>query len=60
MSYCTPNDPTEEPLYSWITCPECDGEGRVMTAKLYPTGHTEVIETCPYCNGDGEVIFEQE
>ena len=60
MGYCTPNSPEDEPLHSWITCPECDGEGYVMIAKLYPTGHAEVIETCQYCNGDGEVIFEQE
>ena len=53
MGYCTPNDPTEEPLHSWITCPECEGEGYVYV-------HDGEDVCCPECNGDGEVIFEQE
>jgi hypothetical protein len=34
-------------------CETCNGEGETMIAKLYPSGHTEVIDTCPDCNGTG-------
>ena len=42
---------------TYIYCPACGGDGRQMTAKLYPTGHTEVWETCDFCNGEGD--FEE-
>lgn len=41
------------PIEDTIECETCNGEGQVMVAKLYPSGHTEVNETCPDCNGDG-------
>ena len=53
MGYCTPNSPEDEPLYSWVTCPRCEGEG------ISYNEDGEMCE-CIECNGDGEVIFEQE
>jgi hypothetical protein len=41
------------PIEDTIECETCNGEGQVMVAKLYPSGHTEVNETCTDCNGDG-------
>lgn len=38
---------------SYPVCEDCQGIGRVIEAKLYPSGHTEVWETCPNCNGEG-------
>jgi hypothetical protein len=42
------------------TCHECNGEGKVMVAKLYPSGHTEVWETCETCSGEGYIEEEKE
>ena len=53
MGYCTPNDPTEEPLYSWIVCPNCDGDGWIENED-------GDIEKCCRCDGEGEIVFEQE
>ena len=53
MGYCTPNSPEDEPLYSWVTCPKCDGDGWIENED-------GDIEKCSRCNGDGEIIFEQE
>lgn len=50
--YCTPNNPEDEPYYSWIPCPDCDGEGWIE--------NEECVEKCTKCDGDGEVIFENE
>lgn len=36
-------------------CPQCEGSGQTMVAKLYPSGHTEVNETCDMCDGGGEI-----
>lgn len=36
-------------------CDTCEGVGTTLMAKMYPTGHTEVIEECPDCNGEGQV-----
>jgi hypothetical protein len=41
------------------TCENCNGEGTVMVAKLYPNGHTEVNEKCPECDGDGEILVSE-
>ena len=51
MGYCTPNDPTEEPLS--MPCPECDGVGLA-------SAHDGELVVCHKCEGWGEVIFEQE
>ena len=53
MGYCTPNDPTDEPLHSWITCPDCNGDGWIENED-------GDIEKCYRCDGEGEIIFEQE
>lgn len=39
-------------------CEDCNGDGQVLKAKLYPTGHTEVNETCDKCRGDGFIEKE--
>ena len=41
----------------YVKCPDCYGEGRIMIAKMYPSGHTECWENCEFCNGDGD--FEE-
>ena len=53
MGYCTPTSPEDEPLYSWVTCPKCDGDGWIENED-------GDIEKCSRCNGDGEIVFEQE
>ena len=50
MGYCTPNNPEDEPYYSWVTCPECDVEGCIDNG--------DCVEKCPLCNGYGEVVFD--
>lgn len=37
----------------YVECPECGGSGEILTAKLYPTGHTEVMKECKFCDGFG-------
>ena len=39
-------------------CPECNGRGEQMIARMYPTGHTECWEPCEFCEGEGN--FEEE
>ena len=53
MGYCTPNNPEDEPMYSLVTCHECDGEGWIENED-------GDMEKCYHCDGDGEVIFENE
>ena len=53
MSYCTPNNPEEEPLCSWIKCPDCNGDGWIENEE----GN---IEKCSRCDGEGEIVFEKE
>ena len=36
-----------------VDCPECNGEGEVMIARLYPSGHTECWDPCEFCDGEG-------
>ncbi len=52
-SVSKPKELVEEPI-----CETCNGTGQVMTAKLYPTGHTEVNEDCPDCDGSGFIDTE--
>lgn len=35
-------------------CEDCNGTGRTLSARLYPSGHTEVDVECPTCEGTGE------
>ena len=42
---------------TYVYCPECRGDGKIMVAKLYPSGHSECWETCDFCNGEGD--FEE-
>lgn len=51
--YCTPNNPEEEPYYSMVKCPDCDGDGWIENED-------GDVEKCSRCDGDGEVIFENE
>ncbi len=52
MGYCTPNNPEDEPYYSMVKCPDCDGEGWIE--------NEECVVKCTKCDGEGEVIFENE
>jgi len=40
-------------------CEECNDTGRVMKAKLYPSGHTEVWEDCEKCQ-EKESMFKKD
>jgi hypothetical protein len=44
----------------FIECEECNGQGTVLVAKLYPNGHCEESDTCSVCNGDGEIVHHIE
>ena len=39
-----------------VTCEKCKGEGKYMTAHLYPGGHTEVDHFCDECDGEGFIL----
>lgn len=39
-------------------CDTCEGAGTVMTAKMYPTGHTEVTEAYQDCDGEGQIEID--
>ena len=39
-------------------CPECNGSGEQMIARMYPSGHTECWEPCEFCEGEGQ--FEED
>ncbi len=41
----------------YVLCPNCGGEGTVMEARLYPSGHTEIWVDCEFCYGYGQ--FEE-
>ena len=47
-------------IIKYIDCPECNGEGKQMIARMYPSGHIECWEDCEFCDGDGEGNFEEE
>ena len=40
-------------------CEECNDTGKVMKAKLYPSGHTEVWEDCEKCQKK-EIMFKKD
>ena len=39
-----------------ITCPECHGQGRVVTVQRTFLGDMQTASTCPRCNGIGTTI----
>lgn len=39
-----------------VTCPECDGKGRVVTVQRTFLGDMQSATTCPECQGAGTVI----
>ncbi len=39
-----------------VTCPECDGKGRVVTVQRTILGDMQSATTCPECQGAGTVI----
>ena len=39
-----------------ITCPECDGKGRVVTVQHTFLGDMQSATTCPKCQGTGTII----
>lgn len=41
-------------------CEECNGFGKVIIAKLYPNGHTEIEEECVACSGEGYIVTNSE
>lgn len=50
----------EEDGVKYYACPECRGRGEILTAKLYPSGHTEVWERCEVDECDNGYIHEEE
>lgn len=55
LSYLTPLFDKDK---EYTECENCCGDGQIMTAHLYPGGHTECIETCPECKGEGQIEIE--
>ena len=51
MGNCTPCNPEDEPYYSWVTCPNCDGDGWIENEN-------GDVEKCSRCDGEGEVVFD--
>lgn len=45
--------------FNEVNCPDCRGRGTVLVAKMYPSGHTEVLEDCEFCEGAG-FFYEDE
>ena len=43
------------------TCPQCDGQGRVVTQSqsMFGFGTVQSVQTCPTCHGEGKVIKEK-
>lgn len=39
-----------------VTCPECGGQGRVVTVQQTFLGNMQTATTCPKCNGTGQTI----
>ena len=39
-----------------VTCPECDGKGRVVTVQHTFLGDMQSASTCPKCQGTGTII----
>ena len=39
-----------------ISCPECDGRGRVVSVQQTFLGNMQTSQTCPKCNGVGTII----
>ena len=54
MGYCTPNNPEDEPYFSWVQCPDCNGDGWIENKN---EGY---VEKCSRCDGEGEIVFEKE
>lgn len=52
------NTPIFDKDKKYTECEDCGGEGRIMEARLYPSGHTEVFEMCLKCNGEGQIEIE--
>lgn len=39
-----------------VTCPECNGQGRVVTVQHTFLGDMQAASTCSRCNGSGKII----
>lgn len=39
-----------------VTCPDCHGQGRVVTVQRSFLGDIQTASTCPRCNGTGSII----
>ncbi|MBD5182470.1 MAG: molecular chaperone DnaJ [Bacteroidales bacterium] len=44
---------------AFATCPQCHGEGHVITEQYTPFGAIQSEATCPTCDGTGKVITEK-
>lgn len=36
-----------------VLCPDCNGDGITLVARLYPDGYTECWDECEFCGGSG-------
>ncbi|MCL2678063.1 MAG: molecular chaperone DnaJ [Clostridiales bacterium] len=39
-----------------VSCPNCQGSGRVRNTQSTPFGHFQTVVTCPRCQGGGTVV----
>ena len=44
---------------AFATCPQCHGQGHVMTEQYTPFGTQRAMSVCPNCDGTGKVITER-
>lgn len=47
------------PGTSKVTCPRCNGQGRIITTQQSLFGTVQNVTTCPECGGSGQIVKEK-
>ncbi len=48
-----------KPGTSPITCPKCNGKGKIMYTQQSILGMIQNVQTCPDCNGKGKIVKDK-
>ena len=48
-----------KPGTSKVTCPRCNGQGRIITTQQSLFGTVQNVTTCPECGGSGQIVKEK-